>query len=898
MACQILLNGQPVEVPEGTTIWEAARARGVKIPTLCHDPRVSSPAQCRMCLVEIKGRRTLTASCITPVEPGMDIQTHSDVVMNSRRGTLRLLLASHPKDCLGCVQAGDCRLQDLSVEYGVGFDDVASEKEHPHPEPDFSHPLMVLDPAKCVKCGLCIRVCDEIQGQQVWGWIGRGSELRAGFSGATLQASGCVSCGACSAVCPTGAITDNNWTTFHARPWQTRAVDTVCTYCGVGCVLTARVKDGVIVNVDADPARAPNFGHLCVKGRYGFTYLTHPDRLTRPMIRRDRQEEFQPVAWDEALVETVARLKGVLAKWGPEAVGVLSSSRGTNEENYLAQKLARAVLGTHNIDNCARVCHAPSVVGLRAAFGSGAATNPLSDVDGAEVIIVCGSNTTEAHPVMGAKIKRAVRRGAKLIILDPRAIELTRFASVHLALKAGTNIAVINSLIAAILDERLENKAFIAERTEGFEWMDVIKTSYQPEDMEVVTGVPAASVRQAARWFASTTKGVILYGLGITEQQDGSQAVMALANLSLVTGNVGRPHTGLIPLRGQNNVQGSCDVGALPNYLPGYQSYEEPAIREKFEQAWECSLPRSSGLKEPEMYDRALDGRFKALIVIGYDPAATQADVKRVQAALARLECLVVVELFPTATTALAHVVLPAASSFEKDGTFTNAERRVRRLHKVVEPPGEARPDWNILCRLSAAMGSPMAFGHPSEVMDEMAALMPMFRGLSYARLEGEGVVWPADPKTGEAVPILHQGRFTRGKGLFHDMVFSPSEEQATEMYPLILITGRRLTHHNNGSMTRRSMGLMEIMGKECVEIHPEDATRLGVSSGQRVNVVSSRGSLAVEAEVTSRVKPGEVFMSFHFPETPVNVLTGAGEDAVARTPNYKVTPVRIDLIA
>jgi len=895
VSCRIRLNGQLVESPVGATILSVALAAGVKIPTLCHDPRLSSPAQCRMCLVEIKGKKNLTASCITPVEPGMDIQTHSDVVMTSRRETLRLLLASHPKDCLGCVQTGDCRLQDFSVEHGVGFDDVVTEQEHPRSAPDLSHPLLALDPAKCVKCGLCIRVCDEIQGQQVWGWIGRGSELRAGFAGATLQASGCVSCGACSAICPTGAITDKNWIAFQARPWQTRVVETVCTYCGVGCALTARVKDGIIVNVSADPKRAPNFGHLCVKGRYGFTYLTHPDRLTRPLIRQDRSEEFRPVSWDEALGEAAERLKAVVAKWGPDAVGILSSSRGTNEENYLAQKLARAVVGTHNIDNCARVCHAPSVVGMRAAFGSGAATNPLSDVDGAEVIIVCGSNTTEAHPVMGAKIKQAARRGAKLILVDPRAVELIRCASVHLALKPGTNIALINSLIAAILDEGLENKTFIAERTEGFEWMDVIRASYQPEEMESVTSVPAASVRQAARWFASTKKGMILYGLGITEQRDGSQAVMALANLSMVTGNVGRPHTGLMPLRGQNNVQGSCDVGALPNYLPGYQSYEDAAVREKFERAWSCALSRSPGLKEPEMYDRALDGRFKALIVIGYDPAATQADLTRVRAALAKLECMIVVELFPTATTEMAHVVLPAASSFEKDGTFTNAERRVRRLHKVVDPPGEAKADWEIVCRLSAALGTPMPYGHPSEVMDEMAALMPMFQGLTYARLEGEGVVWPADPQTGEAVPVLHQGRFTRGKGLFHDMVFNPPEEQPTDAYPFILITGRRLTHHNNGSMTRRSTGLMEVSGGERLEIHPEDAGQMGIKSGQRVKVISSRGHVTVEAEVTTRVQKGNLFMSFHFPETPVNVLTGAGEDAVARTPNYKVTPVRID---
>lgn len=738
----LVIDGKKVNVESSTTILQASQKAGIHIPTLCHDPRLDPSGACRMCVVEVNGLRSLAASCTTPVSEGMQVSTRSESVIHARKVNLELIWSNHPNDCLTCDKTGECKLQNLMYEYRVNTSRFGDG--NPPSKPDDSDPAIYRDMNKCILCGKCVRICDEVQDQHIWTFSNRGMQTSVTTAfGKSLKDSGCVFCGHCVSVCPVGALMDKP-AIKKGRPWETKKIRSVCCYCGVGCSIVFHVKQNEILKVTADTYSPPNYGSLCAKGRYGFKFYRSPDRLKSPLVRDRIDQPFREVSWEEAVSIVAGKLMEIKQKYGVDAFGCLSSSRGTNEENYLAQKFTRAVMGTNNMDNCARVCHAPSVTGLRAALGSGAATNSLADIEGAEVLIVSGSNTTEAHPVAALKIKKAVRYNkAKLIVIDPREIELVQHSSVWLRLKPGTNVALINGLLHVILKEGLENKEFIQQRTENIDMLRQVVDEYTPERVEEITGVPGEDIIKAARIYAGTKKGMIVYGLGMTEHKAGSHGVMSLANLALVTGNIGRPNTGINPLRGQNNVQGSCDMGALPDVYTCYQKVDDPDVHKKFSEAWNCQLPVKPGLKEPQMYREALAGNLKAMYIIGYDPATTQANISYVAEAIKKLEFLIVQEIFMTKTAELAHVVLPAGCFFEKDGTFTNAERRVRKLHQAIPLPEGARHDWEIICLIANAMGYPLHYNHPGEIMKEIANLTPEFAGIDYKRLEGDGLVWP-----------------------------------------------------------------------------------------------------------------------------------------------------------
>jgi formate dehydrogenase alpha subunit len=891
----LTIDDKNIEVVSGTTILHAAMVLGIEIPTLCYDPRLSNAGACRMCVVEVEGSKTLVVSCATSVTEGMNIKTSSDRVIRSRKLILELLWSDHPNDCLTCDKSGDCGLQTQMYKHDVKTSRFLDDTPYVPPKKEGGAIYRDLD--KCIRCGKCIRICDEVQCEHILSFAKKGfkTNVATAFDEPLLE-SGCVFCGHCVSVCPTGALMESA-SIGKARAWETKKINTVCTYCGVGCSIDLHVKDNEIIKVTADIASPPNYGSLCVKGRFGFDFYKHPERLKTPLVRDSIDKPFKEASWEETFSLIAKKFKQIRDKNGPDSFGCLSSSRGTNEENYLAQKFARAVMGTNNMDNCARVCHAPSVTGLRAALGSGAATNSLDDIEGAEVLLVCGSNTTEAHPIAGLKVKKAVNQnGAKLIVIDPREIELVKYAKVWLRLKPGTNIAIINGLLHVILKEGLENKEFVEKRTENIEMLKPVVAHYTPERTEEITGVPKDKIIEAARLYASSKKSMILYGLGVTEHKNGSHGVMSLANMALITGNIGRPNTGINPLRGQNNVQGSCDMGALPNVYTCYQGVDDEEANKKFSKAWGVDkLPSKPGLKEPEMYRAADKGKLKGMYIIGYDPAATHSNINFVSGALKKLDFLVVQELFSTETTNLAHVVLPVGCFFEKEGTFTNAERRVRKLKQVLELPKGVKNDWEVICLIAKAMGYHMEYNSPSEIMDEIARLTPQFNGISFDRLEGDGLVWPVWDMNHPGTPILHKDTFTRGKGLFNDVAYTPSEELPDKEYPLMLTTGRILYHHNNGSMTLKCSNINFITSEGFAEIHPDDASDLGIETGQTINVISRRGNVQAKAEVTKRSLPGTVFMPFHYPDTLTNKLTGPGEDVLALTPEYKVCAIKIE---
>lgn len=855
------------------SLLDACRRAGADVPAFCYDDRLGPGGHCRACLVELDGR--LVPACTTTASDGQRVSTKSERLASYRLDVAELMLAE-------AQPAG--RVASALSELGATGSRYVRLGRTREPALDSSHPYLRLDMQRCITCRLCERACAEIQGQFVFATLGRGAETHIAWGKQPFAATDCVSCGACAAVCPSGAISDVDRERAAALV-EERSVRTTCSYCGVGCQLSVHVAADDVVRIDG--AMSPvNHGQLCVKGRYAHAFARHPERLTAPLLRKNGV--LEPVGWPEALAYVAKELSRLAGR-----VAALSSSRCTNEENYLVQKWFRAGLGTHDVDCCARVCHAPSAAGMRRSFGTGAATNSLADIERADVFLVAGSNTTVSHPVTGARIKQAVLSGARLIVVDPRRTELAELADVHLRLRPGTNVPLFNALAAVLVEEDLINRRFLAERCQGFEEYAAFIVQQTPERTESLTGIPSELVRRAARLYGRATRPMQVHGLGMTEHYQGSEGVMLLCNLALLVGAVGREGVGVNPLRGQNNVQGAADMGCQPDLLTGYADPSDPAVLERFSQAWGRPLPRRPGRTLPKIYQGIRDGSVAGMFILGEDVVQTDPDANRVRADLQALELLVVQEIFLSETAKLAHVVLPGASFLEKDGTFTNGERRIQRVRRVLEPPGQARPDWQVLCELMAATGYPQRYQHPSEIMDEIAQLAPQLRGVSYSRLDGDGLQWPVTSPDHPGTPLLHADTFPLGRARLMRVEYVPSPSLADSADKLLLMTGRALEHYNSGSMTRRSAN-SELLPEDRLQIHPDDAARHGLVDGDAVLVESRFGQATAIADVSDEVAAGTLFMTFHFPDSAANNLTSDVTDRLADCPEYKLTAVQI----
>ena len=910
------IDCEQVSVPAGTSVMRAAELMGNRIPKLCATDSLEPFGSCRLCLVEIEGRRGTPASCTTPVEAGMVVRTHSTRLAELRRGVMELYISDHPLDCLTCSANGNCELQDMAGVVGLrevryGMEGRNHFDAHSAVAPDVSNPYFSFDPAKCIVCNRCVRACEEIQGTFALTISGRGfdSRVTAGTQQSFLE-SDCVSCGACVQACPTATLMEKSVITLGQAE---KTVITTCAYCGVGCSFKAELKGNEVVRMVPHKDGKANMGHSCVKGRFAWGYATHPDRITTPMIRASIDEPWQQVSWQTALNHAASEFRRIQAQHGRNAVGGITSSRCTNEETYLVQKLVRAAFGNNNVDTCARVCHSPTGYGLKQTLGESAGTQTFESVLQADVVMVIGANPTEGHPVFGSLLKRRLREGAKLIVIDPRSIELVKTphvqADYHLKLMPGTNVAVANALAHVIVTEGLVDTAYVDERCEDAafqQWCDfVARVENSPEATAAITGVTAEALRGAARLYAtgasSTAEGssakrpnsAIYYGLGVTEHSQGSTMVMAIANLAMATGNVGRMGVGVNPLRGQNNVQGSCDMGSFPHELPGYRHVSDSSTRGLFESAWDVKLDPEPGLRIPNMFEAALDGSFLGLYVEGEDIAQSDPNTQHVEAALRAMECLVVQDIFLNETAKFAHVFLPGSSFLEKDGTFTNSERRISRVRKVM-PPLAGMADWEVTIALARALGYPMEYAHPSEIMDEIARLTPTFHGVSYSRLDELGSIqWPCNDDAPDGTPIMHVDEFVRGKGRFMLTAYVPTDERANKRFPLLLTTGRILSQYNVGAQTRRTANIVW-HAEDLLEIHPHDAEERGIKDGDWAGVASRAGDTVLRATVTERVQPGVVYTTFHFPESGANVITTDNSDWATNCPEYKVTAVQV----
>jgi formate dehydrogenase alpha subunit len=880
---RLTIDNISVHAKEETSVLDAAGGAGIYIPSLCADPDLEPYGACRLCLVEIEGMEGMVASCTTPVGEGMVVRTDTERLNQTRRDVLALLLSDHPADCILCPKSQRCELQKVAAYLGVEPRGYARLERQA--EPDTSHPMFVLDSSKCILCGKCVRACKEIQGRSAIQVSHNGRLSRiVPSTGTGLVDSSCESCGQCMAKCPTAAIMPKGF------EWPSGEISSVCPYCGVGCGIKVAVRSGRVVGVSGDVSNPVNRGSLCVKGRFGLEFVNHPDRLTQPLIRRNGH--LSEASWEE----TLDLIAGNLGRFNGEQTAVISSAKCTNEENYLIQKLARAVLGTNNVDHCARLCHASTVAGLGQSFGSGAMTNSIDEISGAACILAIGTNTTATHPVIGLRVRKAVGNGTRLIVANPREIDLCRIAHIWLRHRPGSDVALLMGMMRVIVEEGLQDESFIRERCENFEPFMKSLDSFDPEKVEQLTGVDRELIGDAARLFAEQKPGSILYAMGITQHTHGTDNVLALADLAMLTGNVGKPSSGVNPLRGQNNVQGACDMGALPDVFPGYQRVTDPQALRKFQKAWGRSLPASPGATLMEIFGGARKGEIRSVYLVGENPLLSDPDLRHVRDALANLDFLVVQDIFRTETAEMAHVVLPGSTFAEKDGTFTNTERRVQRIRKALEPRGNSRPDWRITCDIAKRMGANgFDFGHPSQIMEEIARLTPIYGGISYARLESEGLQWPCRDAGDPGTPILHVGRFTRGRGRFVPLEYRPSAETPDREYPLLLTTERVLAHYHTGSMTRRVDGINRLHGEERVQVHPADAEELGIRDGEMVRIVSRRGEVRALAKLTSASPKGVVAMSFHFAESPVNQVTNPAMDPVAKIPELKVCAVRVE---
>lgn len=888
------IDNQEVTVPKGTTILEAAKGLGVEIPTLCHLKELAPDGSCRMCVVEVEGGRRggLTTACTAHCQEDMVVSTHSEKVADSRRFILDLLLSNHKLECFSCGKNGDCQLQQYALDYGIDATSFTEGKRMPCHQEDTSNPFFSYDPEKCIMCRRCARVCQLRQGRDVLSIANRGFETKMMPSyGQAFDQSICESCGNCASSCPTGALTAKD--TKEYRKWETQKIPTTCPHCGTGCQMNLLVKNNRLVGVE--PIDGPaNKNLLCVKGKFAsYKFVGSGDRLTEPLIKRNGI--FEPASWEEALTLVSSKFNEIKAENGADALAGFSCSRATNEDNYVFQKMVRAAFGTNNVDNCARVCHSASVHGLAQTLGSGAMTNPIADItEDVDMILLVGSNPEEAHPVIGAQIRQAIQRGTQVVVVDPRKINLVKDSALHLQVQAGTNVAFANGMMHVILKEGLADRHFIEERTEGFLDLEKMVADYTPEKVAEICHIHPEDLIQAARMYAKAEKAPIIYCLGVTEHSTGTEGVMSMSNLAMLVGKVGKPGCGVNPLRGQNNVQGACDMGCMPYDFPGYQKVNNPEVIDKFEKAWHVPLNRNTGLTSTKVLPAATAGNVKGLYIFGEDPIVTDPDTGHVRQALESLDFLVVQELFMTETAAYADVVLPGISYAEKDGTFTNTERRVQRVRKAVEPRGQAREDYEIFCEVMTRMGYPCAYESAKEIMKEISAVTPSFGGINYERLEKESLQWPCRSLTDPGTPIMHVGSFARGKGLFKAIPYKQAQELPDEEYPYLMSTGRMLYHYNTRAMTGRTEGINQIANHSYIEINAVDAQALGIQEGDKVEVHSRRGKIETYAAVGNRVFPQEVFMTFHFPDGNVNEITNAVFDDIATIPEYKVCAVAI----
>ncbi|TAK40987.1 MAG: formate dehydrogenase subunit alpha [Saprospiraceae bacterium] len=892
-----LINNQPFAIVPGETILSFVRRYKGKdyVPTLCDAPNLEAFGSCRVCSVEV-GRagngvalRTV-ASCHTPVEEGMLIFTESENIQRLRRNIIELVLTDHPLDCLTCEVNGNCELQKVAARVGIRKVRYPAGETHTHRQKDLSHPYMTADLSKCIMCYRCVRACDEVQGQFVLSVSGRGfdNKIIMGMDGSFLN-SDCVSCGACSQACPTSAIHD----VFQSKAVVGQdKVRTTCTYCGVGCQLDVSVKDGKILSIQAPYDAEVNAGHTCLKGRYAFRFYNHPDRLRYPQIRRNGK--LERVSWDEVYDYIAGKLISIKNQYGPDAIAGISCARTTNEENYLMQKMIRAVIGTNNIDGCARVCHSPTALGMQRTFGTGAATNSIEDIKFTDCMLVIGANPTAAHPVTGAKIKQKAMKGTPLIVIDPRRTEMAKYATLHLQLRPGTNVAVLDMMLYYIISEGLVNEQFVDTRTEGFEDFKKGILSLDIDELEKVSGVPREQVRTAAIIYASAHAAMSFHGLGVTEHYQGTYSVMLIAGLAMITGNIGKRGCGVNPLRGQNNVQGMADMGVQPYQGAGYLAVEDPQNIQRFEDFYGVNMPKKTGYTIPEMYDAALEGKLRALWLTGEDVVQSDPNSTKVIAALKALDLLIVQEIFETETTPYAHVVLPGASFLEKEGTFTNGERRIQRVQKVVDPIGQSKPDGQIYVEMMNRLGYAQKPYAAKSMLEEISQIVPFFAGVKWDNLEKNGKQWPVAPD-GTGTQILHGETFKRGKGKFVFREFIETNEilDHQQDFPYILTTNRVLEHYNAGTMTRRTANA-KIVHEDVLLIHPIDAATHAVKTGDLVRVESARGHVDVKAKVTDEVKPGILSTTFHFPEVLLNLVTGDVHDDIANCPEYKVVSVRI----
>lgn len=899
----LTIDGTEITVPEGTSIMHAAQLSGVTVPKLCATDSLEPFGSCRLCLVEIEGRRGMPASCTTPVAEGINVKTQTAKLADVRRGVMELYISDHPLDCLTCAANGDCELQDMAGAVGLREVRYGYEGEnHLKAEKDESNPYFTFDPSKCIVCSRCVRACEETQGTFALTIQGRGFDSKVSAGNKDFMDSECVSCGACVQACPTATLMEK--TVIEAGTPEHK-VTTTCAYCGVGCSFDAEMKGEEVVRMTPNKDGGANHGHSCVKGRFAWGYATHQDRITTPMVRKSIHDEWQQVSWDEAIAYAASEIKRIQTTYGKDSVGGITSSRCTNEEVYVTQKLVRAVFGSNNVDTCARVCHSPTGYGLKQTLGESAGTQTFDSVMKSDVIFVMGANPTDAHPVFGSQMKRRLREGAKLIVADPRAIDLVENsphvrADYHLNLRPGTNVALISAMAHVIVTEGFVNEDFVKERCEwdSFEqWRDfVAKPENSPESLAKDLGVEAEKVREAARLFATGGNAAIYYGLGVTEHSQGSTTVMGIANLAMATGNVGREGVGVNPLRGQNNVQGSCDMGSMPHEFPGYRHVDDDETRAEFEAAWGVQLSADPGLRIPNMLDLAAEGSFKALYCVGEDIAQSDPDTQHVTHALENMECVIVQDLFLNETAMFAHVFFPGASFLEKNGTFTNAERRISPVRRVMAPKN-GMEDWEVTAKLSTALGYPMQYKHASEIMDEIAALTPTFKGVSFKKLDELGSIqWPCDDAFPEGTPTMHVGEFVRGKGKFFITQYVPTDEKVNGKYPLILTTGRILSQYNVGAQSRRTKNVAWHQ-EDLIEIHPHDAEERAIQEGDWVGITSRSGQTVLRAKITERVQPGVVYTTFHHPESGANVITTDNSDWATNCPEYKVTAVQISKV-